>query len=82
MELTNFEESNIVFDKPDSMTYEECSAASAWMGPTEDGNIVTITCWKMTQEELEEFQKTGRIWVYHWGPSLQPHSLGTRNPFK
>lgn len=78
---TSFDESNIVFDKPEGMSYEECEALSAFVGHTIDGQDVVISCWKPTPEELYEINKTGRIWCYHFGTQLQPHCLQGHNPF-
>jgi hypothetical protein len=77
----NFPESNGYFDKPDSMSRDECEALSTWTGTDPQQNPVIISCWKPTKEELEEINRTGRIWCYHWGNFLQPHSLGGHNPF-
>lgn len=82
MEACSFEESNIVFDKPNDMTREQCNALSCFRGPTTEGDIVTISCFKCTKEELEEINKTGRVWVYHFGTYLQPHSVSGTNPFR
>ena len=82
MILSNFEESNIVFDKPPSMTVDECEPACAWKGRSADGQPLIITCWKMTLEEREEFLRTGRIWCFHFGNQLQPHALDIKHPFK
>lgn len=49
----SFDESNVVIDKPESMTRDECDALSAWRG-TVDGHPVLISCWKPTKEELEK----------------------------
>lgn len=81
MEPTSFEQSNHVFDKPENATYEECQALSTFVGPLPNGQPVVISCWKCTKEELEEINKTGRVWVYHWGINLQPHAVSGTNPF-
>ena len=82
MIAANFEESNLYFDKPEDMSYEECEALSVWAGHAADGQPLIISCWKPTKEELEEINKTGRIWCFHYGTDLQPHALSGINPFK
>lgn len=82
MIATAFEESNLYFDKPEDMTYDECEALSVFTGRTADGQPIIISCWKATKEELEEINKTGRIWCFHYGTGLQPHALSGTNPFK
>lgn len=79
---TNFEQSNIVFDRPQNMTDEECEALCCWKGQDTEGNHIVVSCWKVTQEELEEINKTGRVWAYHFGGVLQPHCLSGTNPFE
>ena len=81
MIATSFPESNKVIDKPESMTRDECDALSVFVGKDTNGFDVIISCWKPTKEELEEFNKTGRLWIYHYGTILQPHSASCHNPF-
>lgn len=81
MEATDFENSNHVFDKPSDMSRDECDPLNVFVGFTEDQHPIVISCWKPTKEELEEINRTGRIWCWHWGHQLQPHSLSGHNPF-
>lgn len=83
--LSSFPESNHVLDKPANMTYDQCEAASVWTGQLRgDGgeHPAVITCWKITKEELEEINKTGRIWLWIWGNTMPPAYVGIENPFK
>lgn len=61
-EAIDFEGRNIVFIKPEGMTDEECGSLLAFT----DGQQV-ISCWKLSEEELEEVKKTGVIWLSVWG---------------
>lgn len=79
---TSFEESNHVLDKPNGIDYVDCQALSVWVGNYSDGNPVVISCWKLTQEEQEEFNRTGRIWLHLWGQTMPPAFLGTKYPFE
>lgn len=78
---TDFPESNFVFDKPESMSRDDCDALNVFRGHTKDGVPVVISCWKLTQEELDEIIKTGRVWCWHFGQQLQPHCLDGTTPF-
>jgi hypothetical protein len=80
MIATSFDESNKVFDKPPNM--ENCDALSVWVGTTPENEPIVISCFKCTKEELDEINRTGRVWVFHYGLSLQPHALVGTNPFK
>lgn len=82
MEATDFPGSNQVIDKPPDMSRDECNALNTFVGITEDNHPIVISCWKPTKEELEEINSTGRIWCWHYGNYLQPHSLSGHNPFK
>jgi hypothetical protein len=79
---TSFEESNHVLDKPPGMTYNECQALSVWRGFDEGNQPVVISCWKVTQEELEEIQQTGRVWLRISGQTMPPTLLQGTNPFR
>lgn len=75
-----FDEANCIYDKPESMTDEQCGPINAFLGISTTGPII-ITCWKLTVEELEEVKRTGRIWCWHYGTALQPHVLEATSPF-
>jgi len=79
---TSFAESNKVYDKPSSMSYDECEALSTWEGTDPQGNPIIVSCWKCTKEELEEINRTGRVWCFIYGRGLPPHCLSGVNPFQ
>ena len=74
----NFEESNMVLNRPDEMTSDDCDPLSVCKTETVDGFPVVISCWKVTQEELEEIQKTGRVWLTVYGHTMPPVILGNK----
>lgn len=82
MELSSFDESNVVLDKPDNMSYEECSPASVFRGKNESGQPVVISCWKPTREELEEIQRTGRVWLTVLDFTMPPAYVSGVSPWK
>lgn len=75
----SFAESNLVLDKPPSMTRDQCDPLNV-LYFQKQGAI--ISCWKLTVEELEEIKKTGRIWLNVRGHVMPPVSLTTKQPFK
>lgn len=81
MTPTSFPESNNYFDKPNDMTEEQCGVLSTFQGNDINGLPVIISCWKPSKEELEEINRTGRVWVFHYGGYLQPHAVSGTNPF-
>lgn len=73
---TDFPESNHVLGKPDDMTADQCEPLSVFV----DGRVV-VSCWKITKEELEEFNRTGRIYLVIFGQTMPPASLIAKSPF-
>ncbi len=43
--------------------------------------IETITCWKLSKEDLEEIKNTGVIWLTVFGNANTQVLLETENPF-
>jgi hypothetical protein len=78
---TDFDESNMVLDKPLSMTREQCDPLCVWQGDATDGTPMVISCWKLTQEELEEINKTGRVFLQVIGHAMPPVCLTVKTPF-
>lgn len=52
-----------------------------WRGPDESGRPIVLSCWKLTQEEMDEVKKTGRIWLWLWGQTMQPAAIGGKHPW-
>lgn len=43
------------------------------------GTPVVLSCWKCTAEELEEINKTGRVWLTVMGQTMPPvHIQGVK----
>lgn len=77
MEACNFEESNQLFGPPKGMTEDEVHTLYTYKGDRQ-----VISCWKVTQEELEEIQKTGRVWLIVMGNDMPPVNLSGTFPFE
>lgn len=56
----SFPESNCVLDEENLP--ENVEPLVALSGKL-DGEHVLVSCWKLTQEELDEVNKTGRLWL-------------------
>ena len=76
-EATSFGESNCVLDKPGDMSYDECQALSVLRAKTDGG-----ACWKFTKEELDEINKTGRVWLMVYGLTMPPACVCGLKPFR
>jgi len=86
MQPINFPESNFTFGKPIGWTDEQCSSLPVWKGeaPIDDkGNTAPtiVSCWLLSDEEKEEIQRTGVVWLYVTGNGTPPVSMGTQHPF-
>ena len=88
----SFDESNTALSKPDGMTDEQCSALSvctgvyyASMGGEEEAPVAGaafISCWRPNKEELEEINRTKKIWVMVLGQIHPPIIVSGANPFE
>jgi len=77
----SFAESNDFLSKPNGMSDEECAPLSILRVVTQNGAPMVVSCWKMTQEELDEVKKTGRVWLAIYGLSMPPAALYGEKPF-
>lgn len=77
-----FDEENTILQTPPGTPIENCEAISVFAGPNEGGYPVIVSCWKMTREEVDEVQRTGRIWMTVLGYGMQPVVLSGTSPFK
>lgn len=59
---TGFDGETHLLDKPDAMERDQCEPLSVQAGVL-DGILVMQSCWKLTAEEIEEVNRTGRIWL-------------------
>lgn len=66
-EPTVFETMNGVYGKPTDMTDEQCGSL-----PVLKTDSHVISCWKLSEEELEMVKKTGVVWVGILGHTVIP----------
>jgi hypothetical protein len=78
---SGFDESNDFLSQPEGMTVEECVPLCVWRGDIDNGIPVVISCWKPTQAELDEIQRTGRVWLMVWGHTMPPVAISGDYPF-
>ena len=79
---TSFAESNDYLSGPSDMTVEQCAPLSVLRGVfAEVGLPAVISCWKLTKEELDEINRTGRVWLTVYGLTMPPVALTIAKPF-
>lgn len=79
---SSFDESNATLSPPDGMTEDEVqSLAIARVYDHINNTPVVISCWKLTKEELEEVNRTGRIWLGICGVTMPPAWILGQKPF-
>jgi hypothetical protein len=86
MNPTSFEQSNGIADTPEDVTPEDVVPLSVFRGGInlQSGLQVPIiiSCWKLTKEELELINKTGRIWLWIYATQMPPVSVEVKSPFE
>lgn len=60
---------------------EGCNDLPVFKGEQDNGDKILISCWKLSPEELEEVQRTGRVWLRIWGHVQPPVYVGGSHPF-
>ena len=63
MKPIEFPESNIILNKPDSMTDEECMPLPVCVCRDADDLPLIISCWEPTHEEWDALRKQGHIYI-------------------
>jgi len=78
MKPIEFKGQNVVFAK----NQPEFENLPAYCGPDVEGKTVAVTCWEMTDQELQEVVKTKKVFVITvtYGGPIQPQSLEAYNP--
>lgn len=75
-----FDEANLVLDKPEGTTYDQCEALQVLRAQYGDGTPVVFSCWKLTPEELAEVNRTGRVWLAIYGETMPPALIHGQKP--
>jgi hypothetical protein len=82
MRPVTFDQINKVFKKPADMTDDQCGDLGVCETTDKDGYPVIVSCWELTEEELQEIIKTKRVWLGVLGAGTPPVWLSGTNPFK
>lgn len=63
------------------MTDDECAPLSVLFARTGCDRPVVVSCWKISQEELDEIRRTKRIWLVVYGETMPPIAVAGTKPF-
>lgn len=82
MNASGFDEANLVIGPPPGVSESVVSSLNVYRGPCREGCCpeVTISCFKVTGDELVEINSTGRVWLTVVGRML-PVKLDGCSPF-
>ncbi len=81
MQPIDFQQKNFVFKRPDGLTEEECGDLAVFRGNDTKGLPVIISCWKLTEKELEEVKSKGVVWLTVYGTGTPPVYISGETPF-
>jgi len=71
----SFDESEAVLGRPNDVRADDCDPLCISRRLIQ-GFAAVISSWKLTQEELDEVNRTGRIWVGVMGITMPPIMVG------
>lgn len=77
----SFDEANVVLGKPPNMGPDTCDPLTVLRTTNVNDLPVVISCWKMTPAEMEEVQRTGRVWLVVVGHTMPPVAIDGCKPF-
>jgi hypothetical protein len=80
MEACSFPEENHVLGPPKGLTEEQVHSLNVHV--TTQPQPLCISCWKLTKDELELINKTGKVWLWVSGLTMPPVILTVASPFQ
>lgn len=81
MKAVYFKGANDVMGRPAGATPEQCEDGIVHRGIDNQDNWPVFTlCFELSDEEKEEFVKTGRIYLQSFGHGMQPIAATVYNP--
>lgn len=80
MKPIKFKESNTIL-KPQPGTEELVGELHTYRGVSTDNHTLCISCWTMSEEEWEEFNRQKKLWLIVMGITHPPITLTPSSPF-
>lgn len=71
-------------DQPGMTLYtaDGCDPLPVVRAEMTDGTPVLVSAWELTVDELEEIQRTGRVWLLVIGNAQPPVGLTVESPYQ
>lgn len=82
MLAVEFNQQNLILNKPEGMQDTECSPLPVHRGLDANNYPFMVSCWQLSKEDLEEINRTGIIWLHVVAIGHPPVLLTTENPFE
>lgn len=80
MRPTPFDGANVILKPPPGV--EDVLALPVRRSEVDDGSVTTVSCWELEPGDLEEIQRTGRVWLSVQGRTHAPLYLAAVQPFE
>ena len=81
MEATNFDQANCVVGPPPGVSENDVCSLYVFRGQLPGYGFATVSCFKVTEQELEVIRRTGRVWLIVLGANMFPTALSGLSPF-
>jgi len=78
MNPVEFKEQNDVLKAPPNM--EGCGELPICRVADSKDNPIVISCWDLSEEEIQEIVKTGKLYLWVWGRTQPPVGFTTAPP--
>jgi hypothetical protein len=76
-----FDEENALLDSPRGIPLDQCEPLPVYIGKEKEHDVI-ISCFKLTREELDEVNRTGRVWLVVRGRIMPMVALDGISPFE
>ena len=73
----SFPETNLTLSPPKGISEDEVSSLRVYQNEKE-----IISRWRPTQDEIDDLQAGGSVWLRVWCNGMPPVHLGTESPFE
>lgn len=81
MEPIEFKEQNTFLGAGDNPNTVGMPVAVSVNEPMSEGRLHTVSCWQLSQEEIQSIIETGKIWVSNMAWPPPPVCVMAENPF-